>query len=123
MDTVTEPTASLPAASRMLRWAVTAPSPETTSSAGHETTPERVSAQVQWMVTGPLYQPLPLGEVVAAPEMVGTVLSSLMPVTEAAVELSAASNAVPEAESPVPSVESVDDEGQVAMPDVASEHV
>src|SRR5438067_3843953 len=35
------------------------------------------SAQVNFTVTGPLYQPLALGLVVAAPVIVGTVLSSL----------------------------------------------
>src|SRR3954454_14429221 len=37
------------------------PSPLTRESAGQSTTPDRLSAQVQWTVTSPVYQPLAFG--------------------------------------------------------------
>ena len=37
------------------------PSPVTTVSAGQATTPDRLSVQVQWTVTSPVYQPLAFG--------------------------------------------------------------
>src|SRR5690348_3280303 len=53
------------------------PSPLTTVSAGQATTPERLSAQVQWTVTSPVNQPLPFGVLTMLPLMVGLVLSTL----------------------------------------------
>src|SRR5205814_8826258 len=63
-------------------------------SAGQAATPERLSPQVQWMTTSPLYQPLMLLAVVAAPLMLGAVLSILMPLTAAVAALPALSATV-----------------------------
>ena len=63
-------------------------------SAGQAATPERLSPQVQWMTTSPLYQPLTFGAVVAAPLMLGAVLSILMPLTAAVAALPALSATV-----------------------------
>src|SRR4051794_12441857 len=53
------------------------PSPSTTESAGQATTPDRLSAQVQWTVTSPVNQPSPFGVPRTLPVMVGAVLSTL----------------------------------------------
>jgi hypothetical protein len=53
------------------------PSPVTTESVGQETTPERLSLQVQWTVTSPENQPLAFGVSTTAPVMTGAVLSTL----------------------------------------------
>src|SRR2546421_8234024 len=58
------------------------PSPLITLLAGQPPSiPERVSSQVHWIITSPLYQPASLGLVVGAPLNVGLVLSMLMPPT------------------------------------------
>src|SRR5689334_8984241 len=50
------------------------PSPVMTLSAGQATTPERLSAQVQWIVTSPVYQPLaPSVPLMIVPLSVGAV--------------------------------------------------
>src|SRR5438067_7009454 len=61
------------------------------------------SAHVKWTVTGPVYQPPALGLVVAAPAMVGAVLSSLT-VTESVPTLPARSAALPLTSLPAVSV-------------------
>src|SRR4051794_15453526 len=53
------------------------PSPVTTESAGQPTTPDRLSAQVQWIVTSPLNQPFAFGLPITVPEIVGAVVSTL----------------------------------------------
>src|SRR5579859_1749861 len=55
------------------------------------------STQTNATVTGVLYQPLAFAGLVGAPEIVGGVVSMLMPVTVVLVEFPAASVAVPEA--------------------------
>src|SRR2546428_13847290 len=57
--------------------------------------PESVSAQLKCTVTSLLYQPAALGEVVAAPLIVGAVLSMLIPETVVLALLPALSVAVP----------------------------
>src|SRR6476619_96465 len=73
------------------------PSPLTTELAGQSTTPDRLSAQVQWTVTAPEYQPLAFGVPTTSPVIVGAVLStltiwvvteSLLPAASVAVALS-----------------------------------
>ena len=54
-----------------------------------EATPEAASAQVQAMVTSPLYQPSALARRVGSPVSVGAVLSTLMPPTVVVAELPA----------------------------------
>src|SRR5258705_13588902 len=76
---------------RVTDWA--APSPERITSAGHVTTPE-LSAQVKWIVTGPLFQPFPFGAGVAVPVMDGAVLSMTVIVWTALAGLPEASAAV-----------------------------
>src|SRR4051794_9830063 len=53
------------------------PSPLTTVSAGQATTPDRVSAQVQWTVTSFENQPFAFGVLTTAPMIVGVVSSTL----------------------------------------------
>ena len=55
-----------------------APSPLRVTSTGHEAMPDKPdwSAQVKCTVIGPRYQPLPFGTVVAAPVIVGGVVST-----------------------------------------------
>src|SRR3712207_5514855 len=87
--------ALLPAASIAVPLALSpAPSLASVASAGQVVMPDRASAQVKWMVTLPLYQPFALGGVVAAPSIVGAVLSILTIATWLAL-LPAWSTAVP----------------------------
>src|SRR5947209_2149865 len=80
------------------------PEPVTWVSPGHWSTPDRLSAQVQWTRTSPLYQPAPFGFVVGAPDSAGGVLSRLMPPRLVVAVLPAASVAVPVALWLAPSV-------------------
>src|SRR4051794_21467561 len=61
-------------------------------------TPERSSLAVQWIATLPLYHPLALGLVVAAPDRPGPTRSMLMPLTLVEAELPATSETLPEAD-------------------------
>ncbi len=72
------------------------------------------------MVTEALYQPLPLGLVVAAPLIVGAVRSILTGLLLTVVLLPARSVAVPESVWLAPSPLIVWSLGQVAMPERAS---
>src|SRR6476619_1113272 len=76
------PIVVLPARSLTAAVAVSpVPLPVITESAGQAAMPESASLHVQWIVTSPLYQSLPLGLVVGAPVIVGAVSSTLMPVS------------------------------------------
>src|SRR5690348_8494995 len=94
---VTDAELSLPALS--LTFAVAErllPSPVTTLSVGQVPSMfDSASEQVQRTVTSPLYQPLPFGPVVGEPEIVGAVLSTLMPLTVVDAVLPAASETSP----------------------------
>src|SRR3954451_15350868 len=79
------------------------PSPVTTVSAGQATTPDRLSAQVQWTVTSPLNQPLAFGVPTTVPEMVGGVVSTLTRGVRTEALLPAASVAVAVSVWPAPS--------------------
>ena len=80
------------------------PSPLMIEFAGHvgASTPDNASAHVQWIVTAVLYQPFAFGDVVGAPDSVGAVLSTLMPLTVAVAVLPARSAAVPVTDWPAP---------------------
>src|SRR5581483_11300117 len=97
-----------------------APSPDTTSSVSHESSPDRLSVQVVWTVTGWLYQPLALGASVGPVVTVGGVSSMLRCSTSMPVLPTLSSDMA--ATSCTPSVVSVWAPGQVATPDDASEH-
>jgi hypothetical protein len=71
------------------------PSPVIVVSAGGVGMPDSGSAAVQSIVTSPLYQPLPLGGVVGAPDSVGGVVSPAGAVDDAVAVLPALSVAVP----------------------------
>src|SRR5437867_2328921 len=83
--------------------------------------PESVSAQLKCTVTSPLYQPAALGEVVAAPLIVGAVLSMLIPETVVLVLLPALSVAVPVADWAAPAALRVIGLVQLAIPERTSE--
>ena len=85
--------------------------------------PDRSSAKFQWMVTSSLYQPSALALLVAAPLIRGDVLSMLMPVTWAVAWLSATLSAVPLTDWLAPSPLSVVSDGQLLMPESASEQL
>src|SRR5438094_5371662 len=71
------------------------PAPLSVTSGGQLAIPESASAQVKCTVTEPpSYQPAALGEVVAAPLIVGAVLSMLIPETVVLALLPALSVAV-----------------------------
>src|SRR4051794_36377551 len=84
-------------------------------------TPERASDALQWTVTSSLYQPALLGAAVAAPLSEGGVRSMLMSSTVVSVVLPALSTAVPVADWPALSFESVTGSEQPATPDSSSE--
>src|SRR5438046_7905217 len=73
------------------------PSPEIVPSPGAVagSMPERSSAALQWIVTLPLYQPLPFAPVVGAPLTVGLTRSMLMALTVADAPLPATSETLP----------------------------
>ena len=73
------------------------PSPPMTLSPGTVAAliPESASVADQWIVTSPLYQPAPFGELVGAPLRLGAVLSMLNGPTEPDALLSALSVALP----------------------------
>src|SRR5438093_12233552 len=84
--------------------------------------PESASAQVKCTVTEPpSYQPAALGEVVAAPLIVGAVLSMLIPETVVLVLLPALSVAVPVADWAAPAALRVMGLVQLAIPARTSE--
>src|SRR2546422_9061694 len=94
---LTVPVVWLPALSATLADADRlSPSPMTMLSAGQvPSMPDSASEQVQCTVTLPLYQPLLVGALVGAPDRVGGVLSTLMPLTVALWSLPARSSATP----------------------------
>src|SRR5437763_227480 len=109
--------AELPALSVTVAVAVRPlPSPVIVDGPGQATTPDRLSAQVQVMVTSPRYQPAALAAGAAWPTMVGAVLSTLIAATVAEAALPAASVAVPVTDwlAPSPTVGGV---VQLATPD------
>src|SRR5438445_3896276 len=83
--------------------------------------PESVSAQLKCTVTSLLYQPAALGEVVAAPLIVGAVLSMLIPETVVLVLLPALSVAVPVADWAAPAALRVIGLVPLAIPERTSE--
>src|SRR5436190_806227 len=99
------------------------PSSVMTLSAGtvSGSTPDSASDALQWTVTSSLYQPALLGAAVAAPLSEGGVRSMLMSLTVVSLVLPALSSALPGADWPAPSFESVIGSVQPAMPDSASE--
>src|SRR5690348_11411351 len=112
-----------PALSLMLADADRAlPSPLTTESAGQATTPDRLSAQVQWTVTSPVNQPLAFGVPTTFPVRVGAVLSTLMAgvVTEALLPAASVAVAVSVCAAPSPKVWAL---SCVLTPDKASDAV
>src|SRR4051794_36209259 len=96
---VTDAEVLLPALSLTLAAAPRlSPSPVTVLSDGHAPAPampESLSPHVQLTVTLPLYQPSAFGCVVAAPDRLGAVSSTLMSSTVVEALLPAASVAVP----------------------------
>src|SRR3954469_24530318 len=98
------------------------PSPVTVVSSGCvlPSTPEVASVAVQCTATSPLYQPLALGEVVALPDSVGAVSSTLMPETVALLLLPPLSVAIPVTDWLAPSCVSVVAPVQLATPLSAS---
>src|SRR2546428_11882169 len=84
-----------------------APPVRCVASAAQLWIPESVSAQLKRTVTSFLYQPAALGEVVAAPLIIGAAFSMLMPATAVLVLLPALSVAVPVADWPAPASLSV----------------
>src|SRR5438094_6025471 len=94
--------------------------PASVLSAAQLWIPESVSAQLKCTVTSLLYQPAALGEVVAAPLIVGAVLSMLIPETVVLVLLPALSVAVPVADWAAPAARRVTGLGQLAIPDRTS---
>jgi hypothetical protein len=112
---------TLPASSAIVCARVVKPSAVTTSSAGQETTPERLSLHVQCTVTGPVaYQPSGVAGALAV--NVGAVWSMLTPLTLAERLLSAASTAEPDTDCAAPSADNVVGAGHEATPDNASAH-
>ena len=101
-----------------------APPAARVTSAGQVAMPAPASEQVKRIVTAPLYQPLAFAAVVAAPLMVGLVVSILMPLTVALAVLPALSPtdwlALPLSPSPLIVLLA----GQApSMPESASPHV
>src|SRR5205823_1401755 len=116
--------AELPALSVTVAVAVRPlPSPVMVDGPGQATTPDRLSAQVQVMVTSPRYQPAALAAGAAWPTMVGAVLSTLIAATVAEAALPAASVAVPVTGWFLPSVATVVGAVHEATPDTASAQV
>src|SRR4051794_33904044 len=116
----------LPATSVTVSVAVSAvPSPEITESAGQAPAmPDSASEQVQWIVTGPSYQPAPFGAVVGVPVNNGAVLSTLMSATVAVAVFPAVSIAVPVTDWPAPSsTETGAVQPATAIPEPESVHV
>src|SRR5437879_10615414 len=83
--------------------------------------PESVSEQLKCTVTSLLFQPAALGVVVAAPLIVGAVLSMLIPETVVLVLLPALSVAVPVADWAAPAALRVIGLVQLAIPESTSE--
>src|SRR5262245_16092936 len=75
-----------------------------TWSTGHAATPDPVSLQVKWTVTGVLFQLLAFGAGLVVAVMVGLIWSILMPRRMTEPTLPARSVACPAAERSVPSV-------------------
>src|SRR4051812_5045462 len=125
MLTASEPDAVLPALSEIELDAVRSePSPLMVESTGHAPArPESASAQVQWIVTLPVYQRAALAGAAGAPDSVGAVLSMLILSTVALAVLPALSVAVPITFWSAPSVATVVEPGQDWMPDPPSEQV
>src|SRR4051794_14224546 len=112
---------TLPALSETL--AVTdwsSPSPCTGVSAGQSpSTPDRLSSQVQATVTSPLYHPAAFGSVVATPDRVGEVVSTLMCWIVAVAVLPTLSTASPLTDCSAPSPTETGVGPQVLMPEPA----
>src|SRR2546428_3599852 len=98
-----------------------APPVRCVASAAQLWIPESVSAQLKRTVTSFLYQPAALGELVAAPLIVGAVLSMLIPETVVLALLPALSSAVPLADWAAPSALRVIGLVQLAIPERRSE--
>src|SRR6266571_4660148 len=98
-----------------------APSPLSVWLTEAATGPDSGSAQLQFTVTSPLFQPLPLAAVRLTKVMTGAVLSMLMPLAVAVgLVLPALSLQVPEADCPAPSALSVVAAVQKSIPDKLS---
>src|SRR5207245_4921728 len=110
---------ALSVAAPLADWPV--PSALSVASAAQLWIPESVSAQMKCAVTSLLYQPAALGEGVAAPLIVGAVLSMLIPETVVLALLPALSSAVPLADWAAPSALRVIGLVQLAIPERTSE--
>src|SRR6266540_3957414 len=90
------------------------------TASGQVAIPDRLSPQVKWTFTGPVYQPLlPTVPLTIDPVMLGAVLSSLT-VTLSVPTLPAVSVAEPSTSWPAVSVETVTGAVTLATPDPAS---
>jgi hypothetical protein len=84
---------------------------------------DNASLPVKVTVTSELFQPFPLAGGAALALAVGAVLSMLIPLTVVLAVFPALSVAVPLADCPAPSLESVCGAAHDVMPEVGSSHV